>query len=287
MMTTEDDSITLFHFLDALEDWTSQDDFASNQHVTDWIAAQRKLAMEHLTRPEKDDGEALLHAALKYGGIELLQQVYVTRSRTLVQMRKAHAVCASSFIPQLCRISSPTFLLSFVDLLRLEKVKSHVSLHDQARIDEMCAELLSAAVRRTDFDMARPIAKPGSRVPTVPDASVAVVYFDACVAANDDKLLDQLVTKLTSAPLVVMAAWNHAKHLLVPLLSLVNQRLKARPADAPILPSIRRLYEASLRQYFTNWPPGQVLTTDIIEWLFEVSIAQGGILFMEKTCVLG
>lgn len=284
---TEDDSTALFHFLDALGDWASRDNSISNQHVIDWVSVHRKLAMEHLTQPEKDDGEALLRAALKCGGFDLLQQVYVScsRNRSLAWMR-AHEGCACSFVPQLCRIASPTFLLSFVDLLGLEKAKAHVSLHVQARISEICTEVLSAAVRRTSFDRAKPIAKPGSRAPTVPDASMAVVYFDACLATDDDELLSQLVTKLTSAPLVAMAAWNHAKHLLVPLLSLVNQRLRARAANAPSLPSIKKLYESTLRQYFNNWPADQVLTRDIIEWMFEVSIAQGGINFMERTYVL-
>ena len=73
MVVTECDSIVLFHFLDALEAWASRNEVSSSQHVLDCVNMHRKFVGGHLTQPQKDDGEALLHAAMPYGDLQMLQ----------------------------------------------------------------------------------------------------------------------------------------------------------------------------------------------------------------------
>ncbi|KAH9934635.1 uncharacterized protein B0H18DRAFT_977493 [Fomitopsis serialis] len=269
MVLMEVDNIALFRLFDALENWAMTNQAVPKQDVLDWVSDQRILAMNHLAKPTTDDCQALLCAALRYGGITALQDTVV---------------------PQLSRISDPDFLLSFAESLRQEKLKPEVSLEDQVKISTMCVDILSAAIRRADFSKATKSETvkfghaPYTREERVPDPAIAMTYVDACLTTDSDKLVGQLVQKLTDMPhLHHMAARTRMKQVLMPLIPLVKEKVRARPANAPALPSITGLYEKTVQLYLQTWPPQTAPTKDDLVWLVQTSIVYcGGIDFLEK-----
>ncbi|KAH9842669.1 uncharacterized protein C8Q71DRAFT_733865 [Rhodofomes roseus] len=268
MVHTEEDNEPLFQFLDALEKWAG--DFAgARQGVLEWARTQREFAINHLAKPRADDGRALLQTTLEHGGLPALQD---------------------SIVPQLCRISDPSFLLSLADLLKLEALKPDVSLDAQRRITKMHMDVLSAAIRRVDLyktttsAMVKLNRYPWQRSEPVPEPAIAMTYMDACLAADSDELVGQLVKKLTNLPTGRLSEKDttiRMNHVLIPLLPLVGVKLRARPANSPTLPSVAKLYEETVLLFLRTRPTA--LTKEDLSWLVQTAILHGGIDFLEKT----
>ncbi|KZT67691.1 hypothetical protein DAEQUDRAFT_672681 [Daedalea quercina L-15889] len=268
MLRAERSNFLRFQFIDEPQNRFSAQPSVRDGGVDAWITEQRRYALEHLEKPGSDDGEILVDLALRNGGYHVLRDI---------------------FVPQLSRIPDPNFLLDFANSSRLEKLRSNASIDDQNKIDKMCIDVLSAAVRQVDFYKAKKyiMVTASLRRPMVqkdPDATVAFAYFEACVETGNDPLVEQLVDRFTdTAPPVEEARSHRHKELfLEPFLTLVEQKLKTRPADAPTLPSVVKLYETVLQMYFRSWHTNAAPTKDELAWLIEISTLCGGIDFLER-----
>ena len=78
MMLTEKLNAHRFQFLDDLETACARLDGPVEGQLINWLAVQRKWALEHLQTPRVDDKQEVLDIAYKHGGLPLLRDTYVS-----------------------------------------------------------------------------------------------------------------------------------------------------------------------------------------------------------------
>ena len=83
---------------------------------------------------------------------------------------------------------------------------------------------------------------------------MASTYIDLCLSTDNESLLDDIVARLTDvSDLPVAESYSRAEDVLLPLLPLVGETVKARTNGTPHLPdSLQRLFDVTFQLYLSG-----------------------------------
>ncbi|KAL1736100.1 hypothetical protein EV714DRAFT_266946 [Schizophyllum commune] len=266
MMLAEKLNAHRFQFLDDLETACSRLEGPVEGQLINWLAVQRKWALEHLQPPRVEDKQELLDIAYKHGGLPLLRD---------------------TFVPQLKTMPIPDFLASFATLLYAQKITPDTPEEEKTVLKQIVTDLLAAAISKVDFFAATkavagpprpsyiynlPVAAPTK----VADPQTAVNYIDYCLATGNEALVETIVERLVDhTGLQPIESQSRAKTVLLPLLPLVGAKMKARPADAPAVPGVQRLFDTAIQHYLSALPQAGPSKEDMTA-LIQACILHGG-----------
>ncbi|KAL1723986.1 hypothetical protein EV715DRAFT_286048 [Schizophyllum commune] len=235
MLVAEKLNARRLQLLDELQASCSTLEGTFKAQVLAWVVGQRKWALEHLQAPQDDDTQVLLDAVRKQGTLRVLQDVIV---------------------PQIKEIASTSFLTKFATLLHTEKVKPDTHDADKIILEHTVKDLVATAISKVDFFVPVPVywssyySKPTPR----PGPAVASTYIDLCLSTDNESLLDDVVAKLTDvSDLPAAESYSRAENVLLPLLPLVGETVKARTNGTPHLPgSLQRLFDVTFQLYLSG-----------------------------------
>ncbi|KAI4517125.1 hypothetical protein K525DRAFT_211588 [Schizophyllum commune Loenen D] len=268
MMIAEKLNAHRFQFLDDLETACSRLEGPAEGQLVNWLAVQRKWALEHLQPPRVEDKQELLDIAYKHGGLPLLRD---------------------TFVPQLEVMPIPDFLASLATLLHTQKITPDTPEEEKTVLKQIVTDLLVAAISKVDF-----FAMTTSTVPIPPPPGyplygmqalaalktavpqTAVTYIDYCLATGNEALVEIIINRLLDRTgLSPVESQSRAKTVLLPLLPLVGAKVKARPADAPAVPGVQRLFDTAIQIYLSALPHAGPSKEDITA-LVQACILEGG-----------
>ncbi|KAI4293602.1 hypothetical protein K525DRAFT_245005, partial [Schizophyllum commune Loenen D] len=266
MMLAEKLNAHRFQFLDDLETACSRLEGPAEGQLVNWLAVQRKWALEHLQPPRVEDKQEVLDIACKHGGLPLLRD---------------------TFVPQLKVMPIPDLLASFATLLCTQKITSNTPDEEKTALKQIVTDLIAAAISKVNFfaatkTVAAPLRPsymyglPTAALTKVADPQTAVTYIDYCLVTENETLLETIIERLIDRTgLPPVESQSGAKTVLLPLLPLVGAKMKARPADAPAVPGIRRLFSTAVQQYLSALPQAGPSKEDITA-LVQACILEGG-----------
>ncbi|KAL1749666.1 hypothetical protein FB107DRAFT_252665 [Schizophyllum commune] len=230
MMLAEKLNAHRFQFLNVLETACLRLEGPAEGQLVNWLVFQRMWALEHLQPPRVEDNQELLNIA---------------------------------FVPQLKGMPIPDFLASFTTLLHSQKITPDTLEEEKTVLKQIVTDLLAAAILKVNFFAATKTVVPPPRpsymygLPTaapakVADPQTAATYIDYCLATENKALVETIVERLIDRTgLQPVESQSHAKTVLLPLLPLVGAKMKARPADVPAVPGVRRLFDTTIQHYLS------------------------------------
>ena len=83
---------------------------------------------------------------------------------------------------------------------------------------------------------------------------MASTYIDLCLSTDNESLLDDIVARLTDvSDLPAAESYSRAENVLLPLLPLVEEKVKAQTNGTPHLPdSLQRLFDVTFQLYLSG-----------------------------------
>ncbi|KAH9934631.1 uncharacterized protein B0H18DRAFT_1180741 [Fomitopsis serialis] len=219
MLRAERSNFQRFQFIDELQNWFSAEPALAGEGVNAWIVEQRRFAMEHLKKPGPGDSQVFVDIALRNGGFRVLRD---------------------TFAPQLKTIADASFLVALVKVLQTEKIKPGITQKDQSILATMVADLLTSAIAKVDF-----FAPPARSSLMTPQTALRLVELS--LATRNDELVEKVTQRLTDMTNVAPpVAQRRILEVLLPLLPLVDNKIKTRAAGMPAVPGIQCFYEATI-----------------------------------------
>ncbi|KAL1723987.1 hypothetical protein EV715DRAFT_245605 [Schizophyllum commune] len=264
MLSTEKLNAHRFRFLDDLEATCVTLDEPLKGQVLEWLAGQRKWCFGHLLPFQKDDKQLLLDTAYSNGGLPLLRD---------------------TFVPQIKAIAGPSFISRFAMLLHAELLKADTTEDDKAALAQIVSDLLTTAISKIDFfAKTKEIAPPrpsytyySTQKPSkVADPQTTMRYIDICLRTGNEGLVEAIVGRLTDVAGVAPAVlYERADGVLLPLLPLVVAKTDARPADAPVVPGMQRLFDQTIQIYLRSLSHANP-SEENVRTLIRLCILRGG-----------
>ena len=193
----------------------------------------------------------------------------------------------SSFVPPLKGMPIPNFSATFASILYAQKVDPATTNEEKTEVKKIVTDLLATAISKINFFGAtKAMAAPprpaylyglptAAAVTKVAEPRTAYTYIDFCLATENEALVETIVERLVdNAGVAPAEAQNRAKLVLLPLLPLVGAKMKARPAGAPTVPGVQRLFDAAIQLYLssltqagpTNGDITSLVQACILEW---------------------
>ena len=158
-----------------------------------------------------------------------------------------------------------------VIILQNEKIKPDVSTEDQAILSSGVTDLLLHAIATADFFAPVPPKN-------VMSTQTAMRLVELALATRNDVLVENVLQRLTdttgAAPAVVQ---NRAREVLLPLVPLLDAKLKERPADMPPVAGVQEFYEAVVQVFAGSMGAGAGPTTSDLMMLMDVCVIHGGV----------
>ncbi|KAL1670117.1 hypothetical protein GGF50DRAFT_94716, partial [Schizophyllum commune] len=264
MLSTEKLNARRFQFLDNLEATCATLDEPLKGQVLEWLSGQRKWCFKHLLPFQKDDKQLLLDTAYSNGGLPLLRD---------------------TFVPQIKAIAGPSFISRFAMLLHAELLKADTTEDDKAALAQIVSALLTMAISKIDFfAKTKEIAPPrpsytyySSQKPSkVAGPQTTMRYIDMCLRTSNEGLVEAMVGRLTDVAGVAPAVlYERADGVLLPLLPLVVAKMDARPADAPVVPGMQRLFDQTMQIYLGSLSHANA-SEENVRTLIQLCILRGG-----------
>ncbi|KAL1736103.1 hypothetical protein EV714DRAFT_198757 [Schizophyllum commune] len=221
-----------------------------------WLAEQRTWALGHLTTVSKEDIPALVNIAKGVNGIALLRE---------------------SLAPQLKAYAEAEALLSFVLSFPKEEIEKFKTEERPLLVSTM-TDLLSFAVSKADlYAPAKGTLNARAAPSTEPSPDIAIAYIDACLHTGNEGLVADIVARLTDLS-GLSSADKHLRttKVLLPLLSLVGEKLCARAAGAPVVPGVNELVECTVKLFLSDLSPENLPSKADVRALVQASVVHGG-----------
>lgn len=126
--------------------------------------------------------------------------------------------------------------------LHKEKAKPGVSSEDQSLLSAMVTNLLTRAIAKTH--LFEPKTRNG---PMTPDAALRLI--ELCLWTRNVDLVRAVTDHLTDAANISPETMKRrVRELLMPLLPLVNAKMKACALDVTAVPGLQRFYETTFER---------------------------------------
>ncbi|KAI5890593.1 uncharacterized protein SCHCODRAFT_01191142 [Schizophyllum commune H4-8] len=218
-----------------------------------WLAEQRTWALGHLTTVSKEDIPALVSIVKGANGVTLLRE---------------------SLAPQLKAYAEAEALLSFVLCFPREEIEKFRAEERPALVSTV-ADLLGFAVSKADFYA--PAKSEGASNAREPAPDTAIAYIDACLQTGNEALVADVVSRLTDLS-GLSSADKHLRttKVLLPLLSLVGEKVGARPAGAPVVPGISELCDCTVKLFLSDLSAENLPSKADVRALVQASVVHGG-----------
>lgn len=163
-----------------------------------------------------------------------------------------------------------------VIVLQKDKIKPGVSTQDQALLSGAVTDLLSHAIAKVDFFTPAP---PRNAMST----QMAMRLVELALVTRNDALVGNALQRLTDmtnvAPAVVQ---SRVREVLLPMVPLIDAKLKTRPVDMPPVPGVQDFYEATVRLFSGSILSGVGPNKSDLTMLMDVCGIHGGVDVLSK-----
>ncbi|KAL1680381.1 hypothetical protein EV122DRAFT_208022 [Schizophyllum commune] len=240
----------------ALSEACTDESFRSDAALPLWLAEQRTWALGHLTTVSNEDIPALVSIVKAVNGIALLRE---------------------SLAPQLKAYAEAEALLSFVLSFPKEEIE-HFKPEERPTLVSTMTDLLSFAASKADFYApAKGTSNARAAPSTEPTPDTAIAYIDACLQTGHEAQVADIVSRLTDFS-GLSSADKHLRttKVLLPLLSLVGEMVRARPAGTSVVPGVSELCECTVKLFLSDLSPENLPSKADVRALVQASVLHGG-----------
>ena len=181
-------------------------------------------------------------------------------------------------MPQFNAIAKSRFLTSMAVALHKEKAKPGASPQDQSLLSAMVTNLLTRAIAKTHIF--EPKTKNG---PMTPDAALRLI--ELCLWTRNVDLVRAITDRLTDATNVSPEMIKtRVRDLLMPLLPLVDAKMKACALDVTAVPGLQQFYETTFEHAlsFMLSGSGTMSQKSDLALLVDASTVYGGVEVLSK-----
>ena len=148
-------------------------------------------------------------------------------------------------------------------------------------------DLLAFAVSKANFYAPAKRENPRAAPSTEPTPDIAMAYIDACLQTENEGLVADIVSRLTD----LSGLSSGEKHLrttkvLLPLVSLMGEKLGARAAEALVVPGVNELVECTVKLFMSDLSSENLPSKADVRELVQASVVHGGTDLLVYTFVL-